>query len=191
MRTEVEGGARVRLFIALELPEPLPGVLVDWRAPVLAEHHWLRAVPPESLHVTLCFLGERPLSAVEEIAAISGREIAATDGARLALAAAVWLPRRRPRVLAVELGDSDGRLVALQSRLAAGLAAAGHYDAEDRRFLAHVTVARARRGAHGRPPQPPGPPAAVADGELTVSLMRSELGGGPARYTRLGSWPIT
>ena len=52
-------GERVRLFVALELPEPVRDALVAWRAAVLADVPALRAVARKSLHVTLCFLGWR------------------------------------------------------------------------------------------------------------------------------------
>ena len=48
---------RARLFVALELPREVVARLVAWRAPLVREHDWLRAVRPDSLHVTLCFLG--------------------------------------------------------------------------------------------------------------------------------------
>ncbi len=48
----------MRLFVALELPAPVVPVVVAWRDGVVGTKEGLRAVPDESLHVTLAFLGE-------------------------------------------------------------------------------------------------------------------------------------
>lgn len=110
-----------------------------------------------------------------------------------AAVAARWLPRRRPRVLAVELSDPDGALAHLQSTLADRLAAGGWYEPERRRFLPHVTVARVGRGRGdalpGRSGALPDPPAASFL-ISRVSLMRSHLGPGGSRYERLGVYEL-
>ncbi len=84
----------------------------------------VRPVADQSLHVTLCFLGSRAESDVAGIAAACA-VIAAEPAARLALAEGLWLPPRRPRVLAVRLEDAERRLARLQGELSAALAAGG------------------------------------------------------------------
>jgi 2'-5' RNA ligase len=172
----------VRLFVAAELPPPVVAALTGWRPALDA----VRPVAPESLHLTLAFLGER--SAAEASAAAEVvRSVAAPVG-QLALGAARWLPPRRPRVLAVEVEDGGGGLGALQAAVVAGLEEAIGFVPERRRFLAHVTVGRVRSGggAAARPGSggdlpavPRGAPFALA----ALTLMRSRLGGQrPARY---------
>jgi len=116
---------RVRLFVALALPDPVRSALVRWRerlAPV--PHAPLRPVSRDVLHVTLCFLGWQAEPEVESIAAAC--EVAGAEPpALLALGNAVWLPPRRPRVLAVELEDRDGRLARIQTALSGALVAGG------------------------------------------------------------------
>jgi 2'-5' RNA ligase len=164
----------VRLFVAAELPDPVTAALVAWR-PAL---DGVRPVAAESLHLTLAFLGERTEAEAAAAAWVVRSVAAPVDG--LVLGRARWLPPRRPRVLAVEVADPSGGLADLQAAVVAGLGEAIGFRAERRRFLAHVTVGRAR----SRPPEvelPPvgGPPFALA----AVTLMRSRLGGGrPARY---------
>ena len=75
-------GPRARLFVALELPEPVRAALADWRDAALARVEGLRPVADESLHATLCFLGGRPEGRSPEL----GRWCAAAPGA----------PARRP-----------------------------------------------------------------------------------------------
>jgi 2'-5' RNA ligase len=189
----MEGGARARLFVALDLPEPARRALVDWRAPLLARApELLRAVAPEALHVTLCFLGQQPLTAVDALAETVVRAVGAAEARGLALGEPLWLPRRAPRVLAVALDDRDGELTRLQAALAAALSAGGWYAPEQRPYLPHATVARVRaRGqeraarALGREPLPQAP--ALAFDGAAVALYRSWLGGrtGGARYEPL------
>ena len=126
----------MRLFVALDLPEPVRDVLVG--ASQAADPEVWRVVKPESLHVTLAFLGERPDSDVAKIAPVVEAESVAP---RLELGGVLLLPPRRARVLTVEI---HGALAALQARVSAGLEAAGVYTPEARPFRAHVTLARLR-----------------------------------------------
>ena len=59
----------------------------------------VRLLEPEALHLTLCFLGARPVQELAPIAA-AVQGIGAFD-LRLSLGAPLWLPPRRPRSLAL------------------------------------------------------------------------------------------
>lgn len=178
---------RVRLFVALDLPGPVRAALEGWQELVLPSRQGLRSVGPESLHVTLCFLGGQPASEAGAILAACEAVAAHFPAPRLSLGRPVWLPRRRPRVLAVELEDPHDSLADLQTELSDRLSAAGWYEAERRRFLPHVTVARVRPSALPDPPSAlPDPPRAEFTGPR-VTLYRSHLGPGGARYGALGS----
>ncbi len=73
-----------RLFVALELPAEVRGALAAWarRAGRGPGHGRLRLVEPESLHVTLCFLGSRPMAEVDEIAAAGRVAVSALPAPR-------------------------------------------------------------------------------------------------------------
>ena len=177
------GGDRARLFVALELPPEARDALVEWRAGALSGVPGLRMVRPEDLHATLCFLGSRPVREIDEIAAACG--VAAGEPvASTRFGSPAWLPRRRPRVLAVELEDGDGALARLQAALSAALVAGGWYAPESRPFLAHVTVARVARDARIKAPR-----LAVAPADEVrcsrVTLYRSRLSPSGARYEPL------
>ena len=62
----LEGRERARLFCALRLPDAAVDVLSEWQA---GHMEGGRVVPREHLHLTLAFLGHRP---VGELAAITG-----------------------------------------------------------------------------------------------------------------------
>jgi 2'-5' RNA ligase len=181
---------RVRLFVALELPERIRDALVGWRGAVLREVPGLRPVARESLHVTLCFLGWRRAGEVGEIgAAVEGAARSGAGGpapVRLSVARDIWLPPRRPRVLAVELEDGAGSLTRVQAELSRSLQAGGWYEPEARPFLAHVTVARVARGVRPRAGELPAPQQLEFEG-ARVTLYRSRLGRGGARYEPLVS----
>jgi 2'-5' RNA ligase len=176
---------RVRLFVALELPENVRRALAGWGAEVLGRRAGLRAVAQDSLHVTLCFLGSRAVNEIGEIAAAC-EVLATTPVLQLSLGDGLWLPTRRPRVLAVALEDQDRVLGAVQSELSDVLRRGGWYVPEPRPFLAHVTVARVAKGAHApRADLPPLSPSAVRGS--TVTLYRSRLGRAGAQYEPLAS----
>ena len=185
---------RLRLFVALELPPALRAALADWRTTAVADPS-VRALDPDSLHVTLCFLGWCEADQVSQIGAAC--ELVSTEPpVELRVGEALWLPRRRPRVLAVALDDPDDRLARIQEVLAQELYAGGWYAPERRRFLAHVTVARVRRGSAIARKQLQRPPAESVVGNR-VTLFRSTLHPGGARYeplhsvTLAGQRPIT
>jgi RNA 2',3'-cyclic 3'-phosphodiesterase len=176
---------RARLFVALELPASARDILARWRGTGLTEIPALRAVPVEHLHATLCFLGSRPVSQIDAIADACG-VVAGEPVVEPQLGEPVWLPARRPRVLAVRLVDVDGVLARVQAALASTLAAGGWYVPDSRPFLAHVTVARVAKDARIRM-QELEPPPAVAVRCTRVTLYRSRLGSSGARYERLSA----
>lgn len=176
-------GERARLFVALDLPGTVRLTLARWAREHVGEVARLRLVDPESLHVTLCFLGSRPVEEVDGIAAACDAA-SGFPAADLTLGEALWLPPRRPRVLTVTLTDEQGRVAAVQSALAGALQDRGVYEPDQRPFLAHVTVARVQRGGRPRGAQLPAPEP-LRFTAATVTLYESRLGTGPARYEAL------
>jgi RNA 2',3'-cyclic 3'-phosphodiesterase len=176
---------RARLFVALELPAEVRRALAAWTRERTAGMERLRPVALESLHVTLCFLGSRPMAEIEQIATAC-RAVAALPAPELVLGDALWLPPRRPRVLTVELAEQEPRLAAVQSALARALADGGFYEPENRPFLAHATVARVAREARPRRGELPAPERAHFTADR-VTLYQSRLGRGPAHYEALST----
>lgn len=180
---------RARLFVALDLPEETRAGLVGWAREALADPA-LRPVAPESLHITLAFLGYRPEEEIEEIAA----------AVRESSAPAPWVelrdpeprpPRGRARLYALPV-ISPGAEV-LQAGLQERLVEAGFYEPEKRPFWPHVTVARVRPEARGsrRPAVVSAPPGAIPE-ELSeprisvrMTLYRSVLLPSGAQYVPL------
>jgi RNA 2',3'-cyclic 3'-phosphodiesterase len=189
--------ATARLFVAVDPPADVREGLLAWaraataRLPVQRGRGALpgmRLLEPEALHVTLCFLGGRPVSEIEAIASVLGG--CATRVGELSLGAPLWLPPRRPRALAVEVHDRDGGLTRLHGALRGALADATGWQAERRRFKAHLTVARmrgrsaVRRSARAEEPALPATPPLSFTPEAIV-LYRSWLSPAGASYQAL------
>jgi 2'-5' RNA ligase len=175
---------RVRLFVALDLPDAIREPLAEWTRSAF-DHADLRAVRPEALHVTLVFLGYQYERDVERIAAVAFS--AAATPFRLAAEDVTGVPRGRPRLFALGLADEGGALGAWQQGLSDRLQAAGVYEPEKRPFWSHVTLARAKRGKAPKGLAPPQLPAGMrAPFEASaVTLYQSTLRPQGAVYERL------
>jgi 2'-5' RNA ligase len=141
----VEGSDRIRLFVALEVPDDVVVDLVRW-----GKRHLGRGRPVESFHITLAFLGAQPRSAVPAIAAILSREAAATE--RFELEPLRYRETRSVGMLV--LADPSGKATSLAIRVQRGLESLGVYERERRPWLPHVTVLRFREPPGLDPPLP-------------------------------------
>jgi 2'-5' RNA ligase len=102
---------------------------------------------------------------------------------KLAVGGALWLPPRRPGVLAAALAAGPA-LGELHAGLVSALADAIGFEPERRPLRPHVTVARARRDTRLRATALDPPPALTFEPEGLV-LYRSHTGRGGARYEPL------
>src|SRR5262245_16223117 len=144
MAKERPGSPRVRLFVALDLPEPYATPLSRWSHEAFDSHPDLRVVRPVSLHVTLVFLGYRYERDIERIVDTTFAEPVAPFA--LEPQEVQPVPRGRPRLFALGLREPGDALTRWQDGLSARLHAAGVYEPEKRPFWPHVTLARAKRG---------------------------------------------
>jgi RNA 2',3'-cyclic 3'-phosphodiesterase len=177
---------RVRLFVALDLPDAARAALARFRDAAADPSVW-RPLDEASFHVTLAFLGHRIEGDIERVAEVL-RGLPPWEAPQLEVADGLLLPPRRARVLTVALADPGSGLAALQAAVSSGLADAGLYEPEARPFRAHVTVARLRSGARA----PRGldvEPEALAFTGGAVTLYRSRLGRGGAVYEPLFARP--
>jgi 2'-5' RNA ligase len=179
-----EAPSSVRLFVALDLPDDAREAIVAWQGRAFGGHgRAVRVVPPESLHVTLAFLGHHPADAVEAIGTAAFSRVGGLPAPELTGAGVKGVPPRRPRLWALGLDDPGGRAGAVQAAVAGPLAAGGWYEPEKRPFWPHVTVARLR--ARERPPRVEADPPALAFTASEVVLYRSRLSRAGADYEPL------
>lgn len=152
-----------RLFVALEVPRGVCEELAAWARAAThqalaakRERHGMRLLDVESMHLTIAFLGSRPVEEIEPLAAIV-QSLQAPPVGESSLGAPLWLPRRRPHALAVEVHDDSGAISSMHDALSCALEASGlaprtpeHGAGRRRSFRAHVTVARMRADAAPR-----------------------------------------
>jgi RNA 2',3'-cyclic 3'-phosphodiesterase len=180
---------RARLFVALDLPDPVRAGIAEWSGGALADPA-LRQVKPESLHITLAFLGYLPEKEIPRLTEIV--EASQASAPSIELGNPAPRPERgSPRLFALP-AESPGT-IALQWMLEEKLVAARLFEPEKRPFWPHVTVARVRREERGskRPmrvsklPEPL--PQALLQPAVCrrMTLYRSELQPQGAQYTPL------
>jgi RNA 2',3'-cyclic 3'-phosphodiesterase len=146
--------ATARLFVAIDPPVRVREALCAWARGAVGPARGrgsgasrpLRLLAPDLLHVTICFLGSRPVEEIGALAEALGE--CATAVGEVSVGAPLWLPPRRPRALAVELHEPSGELARLHDALCLALWAD---EARHRRFRPHITLARM---IGTRPPAP-------------------------------------
>lgn len=176
--------------MALDLPDAARDAIVGWRAEAFEGRRDLRLLPPDSLHVTLVFLGYLPEKSIGRLGTLIAEAAADLHRPVLTPLAIKPLPPRRPRLFALDLGDEDGRAVALQARLSDVLEAERLYRPEKRPFWPHLTLARVKRGEIAGPLGDPAPPPGEELEAAEVVLYRSHLGPAGARYEPLARVPL-
>src|SRR5262249_45033518 len=172
----VGGRERARLFCALRLPDVVLDELEAWGSEHLAE----RIVTRGNLHITLAFLGHRPVDELADIGRPPGHAPAAPPPTLLE-------PKRYRETRSVGmlvLDDEGGAASALAEDLHGRLERLGVYEREPRAWLPHLTVVRFRRPP---PPDPPLPPLGrVSPADAAVYLF--PLAASRAPYRVVGSF---
>jgi 2'-5' RNA ligase len=170
----VAGDDRIRLFLALELPDDVAGGLARWGERSLEQGRRV-----DTFHVTLAFLGAQPRTSVAPIVELLRREAAATEPFSLE----VERYRETRSVGMLVLTDPSGRARRFADRLQRGLERLGVYEPESRPWLPHVTVLRFREQPGLDPPLPT--IGTFAPSGAAALLSRLHPSG--ARYEVLGS----
>ncbi len=172
-----DGAERLRLFLALELPNEVGTALQAWRTA-----HLDRARPVESFHVTLAFLGRRPRSELDSI--LSALRESAAETPSFELEPVRYRETRSVGMLVLRdpSGEAARLAIALQNRLEQ----LGAYRREARPWLPHVTVVRFRERPRLDPPLPRLGRFAPSGAAAFLSRLRST----GARYEALESYPF-
>jgi len=184
---------QIRSFVAIELSQNVKTGL----AKLLSElgktrHPFVKWVNPESIHLTLKFLGNIPFKQVAEINRLMEEAVQGTLPFHLEVSELGAFPNlKRPRVLWISIKGEIDTLLSLQQSIDSALAPLGFAE-EKRPFTPHLTLARLRERTS--------PAERKIFAELvmstnfessyplevkTISLMRSQLLPEGAIYTRL------
>ena len=176
----------MRLFVALNLPEPVCKSLCACVRPLHSMGFALRWMTPEQVHLTLKFLGDVAPERESELVAALGRACVGARPVTLTLGGFGVFPHsERPRVVWAGVAPEPG-LELLQHRTEQEFAPLG-FATEARAFRPHITLGRAGPGA--RPGGFSGLEPALANLRvdaaaviMTVDLMESTLQSGGAVY---------
>jgi RNA 2',3'-cyclic 3'-phosphodiesterase len=139
----------MRLFIALKLPTDVRDELAAVQQRLRhTEAHPVKWVAPQSIHLTLQFLGEVPEAQLPAILqALEAVRTTAAQRSPLRLAEAGAFPNlRRPQTLWVGIAGELEGLTRLHQAVIAATEPLG-FQLETRPFRAHLTLGRVRREA--------------------------------------------
>ncbi len=176
---------KIRLFIAIDLPERMKDVLLETAAQMgqYLPDRAVRWVKPEQMHLTLRFLGDTAVSQLPDLQDQLTQLTSRYGAFRLHLNGVGAFPNRnRPRVVWVGLGGDLAVLQKMQAELEDRVVAM-EWSREKRPFSPHVTLGRVK---DARQVQALNWDVALAKMEFEVTavqLVQSELRPSGAVYT--------
>lgn len=169
-----------RLFIALTVSDAMReqiAVCQQQLQPLLPGMRW---VAPDSMHLTLVFLGEQSREHIREIAELVTASAENLPPFEWALGPLGFFGRpRQPSVIWIGLTEQPPALMSLQERLQTELQARGYADAT-RPFHPHITLGRVRQGRRDKGRR-------RMDADSLTAAMRSVsfTSGGPSRIAHV------
>jgi 2'-5' RNA ligase len=186
---------QVRSFIAIELPDDLKRELGELEALLKStEPPGIKWIDPSGIHLTLKFLGNIAVDRIEEITGAIAQAAEGIAPFHLTVKDLGVFPNlRRPQVAWVGMSGETDKLCQFQKEIESHLARLD-FAAESRSFTPHLTLARLRNQVSPQERQKFGQLIASTSFEAastievdTVRLMRSQLTGAGAIYSRLGT----
>ena len=189
----------IRAFIAIELPAAILEELsrVEARLKPQMPPDAIRWVKPDSIHLTLKFLGQVPSDQLDLITSSLRAAVALHTVFALEISGAGCFPNlHRPRVVWAGVVDQDHHLAAVQRAVENAIAPLG-YPSEQRDFTPHLTLGRLARDVRQLDQKKIGETVQAAQVGLLgrwevkhVALIRSDLKPSGAEYTTLAHTPL-
>jgi len=188
----------IRSFIAIELPAELKADLTGLQDSLKTNRQdWMKWVSPNSIHLTLKFLGDITTDKIAEIIMAMEESSEGIPPFGLEMKGLGIFPNmKRIQVVWVGLTGELNSLKTLQENIENNLAILG-YPAEGREFTPHLTLGRVRFNI------PPAEQQKFVEllnrtnfasihkiGVNSINLMKSELTPRGAIYTRIGIVPL-
>jgi 2'-5' RNA ligase len=163
----VDRDERLRLFLGFGLPDSAARRVARWQRKELSGTD-LRPVSGQNLHVTIAFLGWKP---VDEVGSIAGALRKAVEGVAAPVLSSVRYRETRSVGMLV-FDDEEGRATRIAEDAHRRLAELGVYEPERRPWLPHLTVVRFRERPRLRPPIPDLGPVTMSDAAVYISRLR-------------------
>jgi len=178
--------SRIRTFVAIDLGKKARGRCIALQEALgVPGVRWVR---PETMHLTLVFLGDVEDRELARVCKAVAAGCAGHEPFAIEITGVGCFPNpAKPRTIWAGVGEGAEEVVALQASVDAALVGAGLYRTEEKAFRPHVTLGRFKHGddvtatvaAH----------AAWGAGACQVSevlVMSSEMLGAGPEYTVLG-----
>ncbi len=186
---------QVRSFIAIELPDAVKLGIAELQQSLKAGGlPGIKWVDPESIHLTLKFLGSIGVDKIDAVTAAMQKAAGGINPFRLEINGLGAFPSlRRVQVVWVGIGGEVDRLTELQRQVELSLAPLG-FAPESRNFSPHLTLARLRSQKSVEERQRFG--QIISGTSFTpdyrievesINLMKSQLTRYGAIYSQLGS----
>jgi len=188
----------IRSFIAIELPEELKADLKSLQNSLITNRQdWMKWVSPDSIHLTLKFLGDIATDKIDEIIMAMEESSAGIPPFSLQIEGLGVFPNlKRIQVVWVGLTGELNYLNTIQENIENNLAILG-YPAEGREFTPHLTLGRVR---YAIPPAEQQKFVEIFNKTAfesvhkidikSINLMKSQLTPRGAIYTRIGMVPL-
>ncbi|MEW6314352.1 MAG: RNA 2',3'-cyclic phosphodiesterase [Pseudomonadota bacterium] len=176
---ELKKPETARVFFALWPDEPARKMLAQWTR-LLHERCGGRKTRPDTIHLTLVFLGDVPLARIEEIKRMADEVSVAEFDWTLDLARC-W---RHNKIVWAGSSNVPAELSELVGQLETRLRGAG-FALELRPYVPHVTLLRHARCDAELPALPP-----VAWPAQEFVLAQSVLKESGSEYAVIGRWPL-
>ena len=151
----------IRTFIAIDLPDEVRHAVTELQNRLKGKvpPQPMRWVNPQTMHLTLHFLGEVPRQAIADITTALHKAVGKQPAFQLTLTGLGCFPKlqpsrvvhpgrvvHRPRVVWLGVGGDTTRLIQLHSTLGQQLAQHIGFEAESRPYTPHLTLGRVRKG---------------------------------------------
>jgi 2'-5' RNA ligase len=184
---------QIRSFIAIELPDPVKASLSSLKDRLRpAEHHYVKWVGPEGIHLTLKFLGNIAKDRVPQIKEAIAQVSQDVSPFQLQISRLGAFPNvQRPQIIWVAITGEVEKLAMLQRGIEQALVPLG-FAPESRSFTPHLTLGRLRERVSSGERRRIGELIMATEFESSlamevngISLMRSKLTPSGAIYSRL------
>ena len=178
----------IRTFIAVDLPDAIRHDIRTFQEPLKNTGAHVKWVRPESMHLTLKFLGDVPEDQTDAILLAMQGAVRKNGPFSIALSGTGGFPNlRNPRVLWIGIGHGAQELTGLSIRINEALNPLG-FETDKRPYKAHLTLGRVRSQRNIRQVTERMDDAFESD-SCTVNeiiLFKSDLNPTGAVYTVLG-----
>lgn len=188
----MQSAEQFRLFAAIPLPDPVRLALAEWAAQHKSDFVFHKWTHPCDLHITLKFMGDTPVSKIEEVCGVLQGAADTVKAFPLAVSRfGSFGQAASPSVFWAGFDGVSEPLRQLYTLIEDGTSALG-YAKEDKPYRPHITLARRYAGGSGWDkdgiidPKPPEPSSWTVE---RIALYRSHLQRKPM-YEEIAGFPL-